>query len=284
MAVLRHGKIYSNVAGLVLCNSYSESANHLLMKCPFLQKIWNLCCSELNLQLVWDGLDFGTGMLNWVRNYNKPLFLPIFISWIIWFTRNEVIFQNLKPDAVQCVKSVCYLLQNYPEEEHGKKVVSEGTFSFAVSQPVLFFDGAAQDGLCATGRVIYINDHHHFSLRLNGGRGTNMKAEILALWVVLKVANSFGLVNPIVFGDSRVTIKWANNEYSLNVLELENWCALIRQEITKLEQISFNHIYRSHNTLADQLSKEAFAGPVGVLFWEEWMEACLIDRGNLYIF
>lgn len=58
----------------------------------------------------------------------------------------------------------------------------------------------------------------------------------------------------------------------------------VLKEIAKLEQISFEHIFRSHNSQADQLSKDAFAGPVGVLFWEEWMEACLLDRGNLYLF
>lgn len=74
-------------------------------------------------------------------------------------------------------------------------------FSLIVSQPVLFFDGAAQNRICAVGRMIYLNDDHYFSVRLNCAMGSNMKAELMALWCVLRMSNLFGLVNIKVFGD-----------------------------------------------------------------------------------
>lgn len=75
-------------------------------------------------------------------------------------------------------------------------------FSLIVSQLVLFFDGAAQNRICAVGGMIYLNDNHYFSVRLNCGMGSNMKAELMVLWCVLRMANLFGSVNIKVFGDS----------------------------------------------------------------------------------
>lgn len=267
-----------------LCRLGPESAEHLLMNCSFFQSVWKLCCNEQNLQVVWDDKDFGEGLHNWIRGKKKPLFLPIFISWIIWFERNEVIFHDKKADPLHCASTVCMMLQNFPEEEAGNHIVRDSSFSFVVSQPILFFDGAARDGLCAVGGVIYLNENHLFSLRLNDGRGSNMKAEVMALWMGLKTANIFGLVNLRVFGDSRVTIKWALQEFRITVIDLNYWCQRARQEISRMSQISFEHIYREHNKQADMLSKEAFAGPVGILIWEEWLDDCLIDKGQLDFF
>lgn len=108
-----------------------------------------------------------------------------------------------------------------------------------------------------------------------------MKAELLALWCVLKCANIFGLVNLKVFGDSRVTIKWAAGEFDLNVLALNQWCLQVKEEIGQHDYISFNHIYREHNELADSLSKQALLGPEGTLFWEEWMDSYMLEHGEV---
>lgn len=157
-------------------------------------------------------------------------------------------------------------------------------FKLRVDQPVLFFDGASQAGLCAAGGVIYLNDTHYFSIMLNCGIGTNMKAELLALWCVIKVANIFGLTNIKVFGDSRVTIKWATREYKLKVLNLAHWANRTLCEINKQQNIDFVHIFREHNSLADKLSKRALDGIEGHLIWEEWFDSSLLDCGSMYFF
>lgn len=60
-----------------------------------------------------------------------------------------------------------------------------------------------------------------------------MKAELMALWCVLKVANIFGLANIKVYGDSRVTIKWDEGDFKLNVMNLRHWAIRTLFEISK---------------------------------------------------
>ena len=96
-----------------------------------------------------------------------------------------------------------------------------------------------------------------------------MKAEVLALWCIWKVATVFGIVSLQVFGDSRVTIKWATCEFNLQVITLTPWCKRIEDMINYFLNINFQHIFREHNQLENQLSKETLDGEIGILLWEE---------------
>lgn len=58
-----------------------------------------------------------------------------------------------------------------------------------------------------------------------------MRAELLALWCVARVANLFGLENVKIYGDSRVTIKWTKDEYYLKVMNLVYWCNRTQMEL-----------------------------------------------------
>lgn len=75
----------------------------------------------------------------------------------------------------------------YKHEIMPHKIIKVSTLIPKYTSPVLFFDGAATNGLCAAGGVIFLNQDHYFTLRLNCGNGTNLKAEPAVLSSVLMV-------------------------------------------------------------------------------------------------
>jgi hypothetical protein len=59
-----------------------------------------------------------------------------------------------------------------------------------------FFDGASQSKktVCGAGGVIKTIDSHVYRWTLNGGEGTNTKAELLGIWATLTLANHLSLL------------------------------------------------------------------------------------------
>lgn len=206
----------------VLCKNEAETKQHLFVKCSFTIKIWDVISSNLNITQCWDVGDFNKCLLNWFRHCKQHFYIAICIPWAIWYSRNSAIFRNATPDILQCSLTALNMFALCKEDDLKMKIDRVSYFNFKVDQPVLFFDGASQSGLCAIGGVIYLNESHYYTNRLNCGVGSNMKAELMALWCILKVANSFGLVNIKVYGDSRVTIKWDAGEFRLNVMHLRH--------------------------------------------------------------
>ena len=74
--------------------------------------------------------------------------------------------------------------------------------------PVGYFDGAAQLKMGGAGFMIYISETHYLTFSVGCGPGTNTRAELLALWSVLKVSIMMGVPLHQIFGDSMVIISW----------------------------------------------------------------------------
>lgn len=53
---------------------------------------------------------------------------------------------------------------------------------------------------------------------------------------------------------------------------------------TRQQNISFEHIYREHNSMADKLSKQALESSEGILIWDEWKDNDILDQGEIYFF
>ena len=88
------------------------------------------------------------------------------------------------------------------------------------------------------------------------GSNSNTRAELLALWAILRVSKLMGLPMHTIFGDSLVIISWLNRLASLNVPSLNHWCDDIRSMLLHAPHVIFKHIYREHNSMADGLSKQ----------------------------
>jgi ribonuclease HI len=82
---------------------------------------------------------------------------------------------------------------------------------FFDEKPIGFFDGAAVNDNCGAGIFIKLSSDHSYKAHFAGGKGNNMKAEILGLWVLLFFAQRLSIRNLMAVDDSKVTIDWIND-------------------------------------------------------------------------
>lgn len=133
------------------------------------------------------------------------------------------------------------------------------------SRPWAYFDGAENPQGCGGGAILYINDHHHYQIRMGLGPGSNNFAELQSLRLLLLFAREKHCNSIQIFGDSLLVINWFNN---LALCHTHTLTALLREvHHLKLlfDSISVAHIYRSRNQVVDKLSKEA-----SELIWDTW--------------
>ena len=150
--------------------------------------------------------------------------------------------------------------------------------------PCGFFDGAAAEHLGGAGFVIFLSDVHFFSFSMGCGYSSNTRAELLALWAILRVSKLMGLPMHTIFGDSLVIISWLNRITSLNVPSLIHWCDDICSMLLHVPHVIFKHIYREHNSMADGLSKQALKLNMGHGICSESLERMNIDHGQFMLF
>jgi ribonuclease HI len=89
------------------------------------------------------------------------------------------------------------------------------------------------------------------------GAGTNNYSKLIALKLLLLFAIEKGCRALQVFGDSLVIINWANGIHRCKISHLLPLHEDVLRIKSLFDNISFSHIYRERNQLADRLSKEA---------------------------
>ena len=150
--------------------------------------------------------------------------------------------------------------------------------------PCGFFDGAAVENIGGFGFVIFLSDSHYFSFSLGAGCTTNTRADLLALWALLKASLMMGIPMHLIDGDSLVIISWLNRLSALDVPSLMHWCNDIRNMIQMAPLVIFKHIFREHNSLADGLSKQALNLDMGYGNFSETLDGMVINHGQLVLF
>ena len=93
-----------------------------------------------------------------------------------------------------------------------------------------------------------------------------------------------GLPIKMIFGDSLVIISWVNRITTLDLPTLKHWCDEIFSMLHLALPVSFNHIFREHNTLADGLSKRALNLDMGIGQFTETLDGLVIDEGHFTLF
>ena len=122
-----------------------------------------------------------------------------------------------------------------------------------------------------------------YSHKVNGD-STNTRAELLALWSVLSICILLGLPLQMIMGDSKVIISWVNRLSSLNLPHLKHWCEEILSMAKHFPMVTYNHIYREHNRMADDLSKRALDLEFGSAYYSETFDGKIIDDGYYALF
>lgn len=172
--------------------------------------------------------------------------------------RNNLIFKGVGYSTLEIATKAVGLILFYSDIEpppHNREVSPE---IIDHSIPWGYFDGAAE-GVpvsCGGGAVLNLNDHKWVHLNAGFGSGSDNFAEIKALRLLLISTLEWGVRGLHVFRDSQVVIDWAKGSSKCTIFRL----IPILEEISILKShfnnISFNHVYREQNTIADGLSKE----------------------------
>lgn len=90
-----------------------------------------------------------------------------------------------------------------------------------------FFDGATQRGICGCGFWIRISKEQEYWVHWGVGRGTNMKAETIALWGLLYFATYLGIPSIHIFGDYLAIIDHIQGNFKINQPQLHGWLSRI---------------------------------------------------------
>ena len=88
----------------------------------------------------------------------------------------------------------------------------------------------------------------------------------------------------IIFGDSMVIISWVNRLSTLEIPTLNYWCDEMLSMLELVPPVTFNHIFREHNMLADGLSKKALKLEVGSGHFTETLDGKVIEDGQFLLF
>jgi ribonuclease HI len=78
----------------------------------------------------------------------------------------------------------------------------------------------------------------------------------MALKLVLRLAQEFGVSQIQIFGDSLLVIQWLCKETTLRNFTLQPLYDDVQLLMTTFSHISLSHIYRDKNMIVDGLSKD----------------------------
>ena len=119
-------------------------------------------------------------------------------------------------------------------------------------------DGGARGnpGPAGIGAVIKVGDKQ-LELKRYIGETTNNQAEYRALILALEHALENGVTEAECLLDSELVVKQLNREYRVKDKDLGVLFVKVYNLSTKFKKITFKHIYREQNKLADKLVNEA---------------------------
>ena len=85
--------------------------------------------------------------------------------------------------------------------------------------------------------------------------GSNNFVELMALRLLLTKAWEWGVHTLQVFGESKNILEWAKGTQNYHILHLRLLLEGVKHLRSLFDLISFVHVYRERNTMADRLSK-----------------------------
>ena len=132
--------------------------------------------------------------------------------------------------------------------------------------------------MCGAGGIIALSTHTIIRWTLNGGQGSNTKAELIAAWASLLLASRHS-DTLLLLGDSKLIIDWLNDLSDFHVAALLCWKDRTRKAISLFSKLTVQHIYREENSEADLLSKQALLLPMSLLRFSYWEDG---NEGPIY--
>lgn len=210
-----------------LCKLNEETNLHIFLICPQSQGIWqNLAVhfgfNRISFPSIMEAFDWwGKMEFDW-----RPI--PLLTLWAIWKWRNGALFHSRKENYVSIYESIisqynACLISNNLLRYGGKMEISLEPSG----DPRAYFDGATQNCYCACGVYIILMEGHHIDIFWHGGKGTNNKAEVMALAGLLIFCDYLNIHDMQIFGDSKVIIDHVRFIHSIKIHNLLGWLSRI---------------------------------------------------------
>ena len=231
-----------------MCKENEENIIHLFLECQFAQRVWAMVWDKLGL--YWVLLDnLGQFIKNWDFPFNHPKLVMLWqiiaphVCWHIWKEMNNRLFRNeekLEEVIMRIMQKL--IMENIlntkcrlPKEELGwaackiaerwgiqknfkdfdnSKIIKRQQTKWKPATSTwlkLNFDGAAREGIEATGGVL--RDANGEALIVYVGRvgeGSNNKAKVTALLWGLQLITKLQIREITIEGDSKLIIDMEN--------------------------------------------------------------------------
>lgn len=184
--------------------------------------------------------------------------VPLIIPWGPWIARNDSIFKDKSRTLVEIASKVVDIIVFYLDFDPPPRMWPVTMEHINQELPWGFFDGVVGGGpvRCGGGVVLHLDAQNYIHIRAGFGLGTNRFAELSALRLLMIKALEWVARSIQIFGDSKITINWANGSHRCNILHLIPLLDEILLIKRHFDFISFTHVYREINFIADILSKE----------------------------
>ena len=128
----------------------------------------------------------------------------------------------------------------------------------------IYFDGCSKGnpGRAGAGAVIYNGEGTHLASisHFVGEKETNNVAEYTGLIVGLTAALQLHIKHVIVKGDSQLVIKQMTGLYQVKSPTLNTLYKQAKALEKQFDVVTYNHIYRKENAVADTLANKALEG------------------------
>ena len=159
------------------------------------------------------------------------------------------------------------LVIHTPQKENWKIILKEKEFIEwldSCKRLALFFNGASKSNLSIVGAGGFIRDENGsvlISYELGLGSLSNNKAESYTLHKSLQMIKRYNVANAMVFGDSAIVISMMLKDSQIKNIDIHRIIRRCRILIKDMKDISFHHILRANNKLADSLAKKSCSRP-----------------------
>ena len=102
-----------------LCKNSLENINHLFLECPFSSYIWPEALRTIDCNINWQGQSAEDALRLWMLNQttNPFKYLPLIISYGVWITRKNAIFQEALTTPPIVVAQAIGILAHFPQEK-----------------------------------------------------------------------------------------------------------------------------------------------------------------------
>ena len=129
-----------------------------------------------------------------------------------------------------------------------------------IKKLTIYSDGGARGnpGPAGIGAVLY-DEKKNVVAEISKyiGETTNNQAEYQAIVAGVEKALELGALEIQCYLDSELVVKQLNHEYRVRKLELQPWFVRVHNASLKFKKVSFQHVRREQNKVADALANKA---------------------------